>query len=188
MYKTTKDENGIEYKRDPLDLPIPYPSVQGIIDILEAGGKQLELLLDAVESVVTQQVRAMISEDFTVNATNLRVDKLSWDAIANMPKAERSGGGIAKEVWEDFATDYIKVMPSVTGKTVEQVTRAAKLLQGKFSAVKTNIPVLDLLIEQITIYAGNSKRADEFAGCVEFLVDKADKLINTTPEELLANL
>lgn len=187
-FKTTKDANGVEYKRDPLELPIPYPSVQGIIDILEAGGKQLELLMDAVEYVVTQQARAMISDDFSINATNLDVSKLSWDYIANMPKAERSGGGIAKEVWDDFAADYVKTMPAATGKTVEQVTRAAKLLQGKFAAVKTNIPVLELLMDQLAIYANNSKRADEFVGCVEFLVDKADKLINTTPEELLANL
>lgn len=187
-FKTTKDEDGIEYKRDPLELPIPVPSVQGVIDILEKGGKELELLMDAIESVVVQTARSMISDDVKLNATNLPVNKLSWESIANMPKAERSGGGISKEVWEDFANDYIKVMPEAAGKTVDQVTRAAKLLQGKFAAVKTNIPVLEMLSGQLAIYVENSKRADEFTGCVEFLIDKADKLVNTTPEELLANL
>ena len=186
-FKTSK-VGDVETKREPLELPIPYPTVQGIIDILEAGGKGLELLLDSVESVITQTARTLISDDISLNAVNLPVEKLSWEFLANMPKAERSGGGIAKEVWEDFATDYIKTMPEVTGKTPEQITRAAKLLQGKLAAVKTNIPVLELLVEQLTLYVGNSKRADEFTGCVEFLVDKADKLINTTPEELLANL
>ncbi len=186
-FKTSKDGD-VETKREPLELPIPYPSVQGLVAILEGGGKGLELLMDAAESIVTQTARAMITEDVTLGATNFPVEKLSWEAIANMPKAERSGGGIAKEVWEDFAKDYIKVMMEVTGKDLETVTRAAKLLQGKFSACKTNIPVLKKLVEFITIYVDNSKRADEFISCVEFLVDKADKLINTTPEELLANL
>jgi len=192
-FKTSveKDSEGrviSETKRDALELPIPYPSVNGIVQILEDGGKGLELLIDAVEAIITQQARSMISEDTTINAVNLPVDKLSWEFIANMPKAERSGGGIAKEVWEDFAKDYIKVMPEATGKGVDPVTRAAKILETKFASVKTNIPVLELLLEQLSIYAANSSRADEFVGCIEFLVDKADKLINTTPEELLANL
>lgn len=192
-FKTSveKDDEGnviSEVKREALELPIPCPSVAGIVEILEGGGKGLELLMDAVEGIVISTARAMISEDTSINATNLDVDKLSWEFIANMPKAERSGGGIAKEVWDDFGVDYVKTMPEPTGKTVDQVTKASKLLVGKLSAVKTNIPVLELLVEQLTIYLTNSKRADEFAPCVEFLVDKANKLVNTTPEELLANL
>ena len=192
----TKDkESGIEteVKRDALELPVPYPSVAGVISIIEngqtdEGKKSLELLMDAVESIITTQARSLISDNWDLNATNMPIDKLTWDFIANMPKAERSGGGIAKEVWDDFGKDYIKTMPEATGKSVDQVTQASKLLVGKLAAVKTNLPVLELLVEQLTIYISNSKRADEFTACVEFLVDKADKLINTTPEELLANL
>lgn len=191
-FKTSKDGD-VEIKRDALELPIPFPSVAGVISIIENGQtedgkKALELLMDAVESIITTQARSLISDNWDLNATNLPVDKLSWQFIANMPKAERSGGGIAKEVWEDFGKDYIKTMPEVTGKTIEQVTQASKLLVGKLAAVKTAIPVLKLLVDQMTIYISSSKRADEFAPCIEFLVDKADKLINTTPEELLANL
>lgn len=187
-FKTSKDENGIETKRDPIELPIPYPTVQGVVEILEKGGKGLELLLDVVEKEITQTARSIISEDQTLNATNLPVEKLSWEAIANMPKAERSGGGIAKEVWEDFASDYIKVMPEAQGKNIEQVTRAAKILQGKLSSVKTNKPVLRTMVEFLTVYVNSSSRADEFVSCVEFLINKADSLLNVTPEELLANL
>lgn len=189
-FKTSKDEDtGVETKREPLELPIPYPNVEGIIGILESGDeKQIALLTEAVEAVVTGVARSLISDDLTINATNLPVDKLSWEAISAMPKPQRSGGGIAKEVWEDFGKDYIKVMPEATGKNVEQVTRAAKLLTGKLASVKTNKPVLQLLVEQLTIYTDASSRADEFTQCVAFLVDKADSLLNATEEELLANL
>ena len=192
-FKTSKDANGVEVKRDALELPVPYPSVAGIVEILEkagteAGKKQLELLMDAVESIITTQARSLISDDWDINATNLPVDKLSWEFIANMPKPERMGGGIAKEVWEDFGKDYILTMPEITGKTVDQVTQASKLLVNKMSVVKTNLPVLALLVDQLTVYISHSKRAEEFAGCVEFLVDKANKLINVKPEELLENL
>ena len=187
-FKTSKDENGVELKREPLELPIPYPTVEGIIAILEAGGKGLELLMEVVSGAVTSQARNMISDDHSLNAINLPVDKLSWDFIANMPKAERSGGGIPKEVWEDFGTDYITIMQEATGKDLERVTRASKLLVGKFSAIKTNLEAINFLVEQLAIYLDNSKRADEFAACVAFLLEKADKLVNATPEELLANL
>lgn len=193
-FKTTKDENKVETKRDSLELPIPYPSIQGIIDILEGsdkspeGIKQLELLMDAVESKVTQVARSLISDDVTLNATNFPYEKLSWLAISTMPKAERSGGGIAKEIWDDFGTDYIKVMVEATGKTITKVTAASKHLINKFAAIKTQTEVVEFLVSQLAVYTESSPRADEFAGCLEFLLEKADKLINTTPEELLENL
>jgi len=187
-FKTTKDENGISYKRDSLEIPCPMPNMQGLVDIIEAGGKQLELLMDAVESVVIQTARSFISEDESLNAINFPYDKLTWDAIANMPKPERSGGGIAKEVWDDFETDYIAVMVEATGKEVDRVARAAKILKDKFQKCKTDMEVLGFLVEQLTIYIGATARADEFSGCVEFLVDKADKLMNTTPAQLLEAL
>ena len=144
--------------------------------------------MDAVETVVTTQARALISDDWDLNATNMPMDKLSWEFIANMPKPERMGGGIAKEVWEDFGKDYIITMPEATGKSIDKVTLASKLLVGKLAAIKTNFPALQMLSEQLTIYINASKRAEEFAPCVAFLVDKAEKLLTTTPEQLLENL
>lgn len=188
-FKKQKDKDtGIETVREPVELAVPVPSVEGIIAILEAGGVQLDLLRDAVEGVVLQVSRDIISEDTSINAANFPVDKLSWEAIANMPKAQRRGGGIPKETWEAFAQDYIETMPGVTGKTVEQVTNAAKILQNKLTQVKTNEPVLRLLMEQLAIYAENSANIGEYQECVEFLANKADQLLNVTEEELLANL
>lgn len=187
-FKTTKDDNGVEYKRDPLELPIPVPTVNGIIAILEAGGSQLQLLMDSVENVVTQTARSFISDNESLNALNFPYDKLTWEAIANMPKPERSGGGISKEVWEDFGKDYISVMVEHAGKTVEQATNAAKILLDKFQKVKTVPEVLSFMLDQLTVYANASERADEFSACVEFLVNKADNLLNVSPEDLLANL
>ena len=190
-FKSTKDAaTGISTKRDSVELALPYPSVQGIVDILEGedNAKELELLREAVDSVITQHARAMLSDNESINAANLDVDKLSWTFIANMPKPERTGGGIPKETWEGFADDYREVMPVATGKTDEQVAVAAKLLLNKFAAVKTNLPVLEMLQGQLAIYAETSEDINTFLPCVEFLLDKADKLINVSPEELLASL
>ena len=190
-FKKQKDKDtGIESKRESLQLAIPYPSVEGIIAIMEAGGKQLELLINAVEDVVTAQARSLINDDsaMALNATNFPVDKLSWEFISNIPKVTRRGGGISKETWDDFCADYIEVMPSVTGKTVEQVTNAAKILGNKMNQVKTNEPVLRLLMDQLAIYAENSPNIEDYQECVEFLQSKGDAFLNTSAEELLAAL
>lgn len=210
-FKGVKDETtGISTKRDSIELALPYPSVQGIVDILEGSNdtevqkdkdgkdvvveinknhdKQMELLMEAVEAVITTNARALIAEDTEVTAENLDVEKLSWLAIALQPKTTRTGGGIPKEVWEAFVEDYVAVMPEVTGKKLLAIQNAGKILLNKFAAIKTNKPVLGMLVDQLAIYMENSPDAEVYAPNVEFLVKKADELINITDEQLLAAL
>lgn len=188
-FKKVKDEaTGLESKRATVELSLPVPSVEGIIQILEAGGKQLDLLLEAVTDVIANRARELVNDDEKISQETIDLTKLSWEAISNLPKAERRGGGISKEVWEEFSKDYVAVMPGVTGKTAEQVGNAAKILLNKFSAVKTNKPVLKLLKDQIALYAANSPNAETYTDCISFLVDKAETLISMDEAALLANL
>lgn len=188
-FKKSKDKaTGIETIREPVVLAVPYPSVDGIVAILEAGGKQLELLQDAIEAVVNSQARDLLYEDTALTAATFPVDKVSWDFISNIPKAQRRGGGIPKEIWESFGQDYVEVMPEITGKTVEQIANAAKILVNKLASVKTNEPVLNLLVEQLGLYAAKSPNIEEYEECVAFLLNKADTFLNISEADLLANL
>ena len=188
-FKTVKDkESGIETKRPTIEMKLPVPSVEGIIAILEAGGKQLELLQSAVSDIVVAQARSLLSDNENMTADNFPYAQCTWEFIANMPEAEKRGRGIPKEVWEEFAADYIEVMPSITGKTSEQVALAAKLFLNRFQQVKTNKPVIGKLREQLAIYANNSKQAENFADCIKFLDDKANDLLEADETALLANL
>lgn len=186
--KSVDKDTKIETLRKPVELAVPYPSVEGIIDILEHGGKQLELLMDAVESVVNATARDMLYDDLSLTAATFPVDKLSWAAISEIPKAQRRGGGIPKETWDDFAADYIECMPSITGKSVQAVSNAAKLMLGKLQAAKTNEPVLNLVIEQLSVYMEHGPNSSEFIDCVDFLLKKAETFLNVSTEDLLANL
>jgi hypothetical protein len=181
-----KDELG--NKRPTIEVKLPVPSVEGIVAILEAGGKQLELLLSACADVVASQGRAIVSESDSVTAENFPIDQCGWEFIANMPEAEKRGRGIPKELWDAFAADYIQVMPSITGKTEEQVALAAKLFITKFQQVKTNKPVITKLKEQLAIYFNNSTNAESYTDCVKFLDDKATALLQADEAALLANL
>lgn len=188
-FKTVKDkESGIETKRPTIELKLPVPSVEGIIAILEAGGKQLELLQSAVADIVVAQARSILNDNESIGSDNFPAEQCTWEFIANMPEAEKRGRGIPKEMWEEFVSDYIAVMPSVTGKTAEQVSLAAKLFLNKFQQVKTNKPVIQKLKEQLAIYANNSKQAENFVDCIKFLDDKADALLQADEAALLANL
>lgn len=186
-FRTVKDEaTGLESKRATIEQKLPVPSIEGIIAILEAGGKQLELLQDTVAEVIYGRAREILADDEKL--TEVPVDQLTWEVIANLPKAERKGRGIPKETWEDFSKDYVAVMPSVTGKTAEQVGNAAKILLNKFAQVKTNKPVVNLLKGQLALYLNSSPNAESFSECVEFLVNKADALLAADEAALLEAL
>lgn len=185
-YHFRKDELG--NKRASVELQLPVPSVEGLIAILEGGGKPLDLLLEAAADIVISQAKSIVDGKEDINQENFPMDLIGWDYIANLPPRERRGGGIPKEIWDAFSKDYIEVMPAVTGKTLEQVGAAAKLLVTKFSTVKTNKPVLGFLKEQLALYITHSPNAEDYAACVDFLQQKADQLIAADEAALLAAL
>lgn len=176
-------------KRDSVALHLPVPSVEGLVAILETGGKQLELLLEAAAGIVVTQAREMVNERLDITQGNLPVAELSWDYIAALEPKARTGGGIPQEQWDAFGADYLEIMPAATGKSEEQIGFAVKILLVKFSGqYKTNKPVLARLKEQLGVYLGASPRAEEFSDCIDFLVTKADRLLNASEEDLLGNL
>jgi len=186
--KSVDKDTGIETVRKPVELAIPVPSMEGLVNILERGGKGLELLMEVIETTIKNSARDLLNEDESLNASTFPVEKLSWEYVANLPKAQRRGGGIAKETWTEFAQDYVEVMPAVTGKSLEQVTNASKILMAKLQQVRTNEPVLQLLVEQLALYAEHSPNIEDYQECVDFLLTKANTFLNVSEEELLANL
>lgn len=180
-----------EVKRDTLTLAIPCPNVEGILVILKEGGKPLEMLLDAMQEIPKQAARGLLSseEGESLTLENFPVEKLDWAYIANLPKATRNGGGIAKEIWKDFCADYVSVMVlAVPDKPKAAHENAAKILEQKFSNHKTAKDVIQFLVDRLSIWADKSTKAEEFAPCVEFLLEKATDLLAADQTELMDNL
>lgn len=172
-------------KRQSVELKLPVPSVEGIVAIIEKGGKELELLQDAMYDVIRAQAAGIVSDDEKISQATFDVSKILWTTIANMPKADRRSSAISTEVWEAFAKDYIEVMPSVTGKSVEAVTNATVVFLKKFSIVKTNKEVISKLKDQLALYMEHTKNADQFTEILELLVNKADSYLSANDVELL---
>lgn len=174
-------------KRPSVELKLPVPSVEGIVAILEKGGKELELLQDAMYDVIRSQAASIVSDDEKITQANFPVASVLWAAIANMPKADRRSSAIDASVWEAFAKDYIEVMPSVTGKSVEAVTNATVVYLKKFSIVKTNKDVLAKLKDQLALYVEHSKNADQFTEILDLLISKADSFLAANDIEMLTS-
>jgi hypothetical protein len=188
---TTKDEvSGVEteYKRPTVELNLPLLSVEGAVAAFNAGEKQLDLILESLRDVQIARAREIINENESITAENFPYHDISWESIANLPPAQRRGGGISKETWEDFVKDYIAVMPAVTGKSLDKIALAAKILTSKFQTIRTNKPVIGMIKGQLDLYTVNSPNAEQFAPCIEFLQQKADALLKLSDEALLENL
>lgn len=187
--KKVDETTKLESKRPTIELKLPVPSVEGIVEILTAEGneKGLALLREAVNNIILDRAREIINNDTSESITqeNFPLNELSWEAIANQPAAERRGGGIAKETWEDFFKDYEEVMPAATGKPVANIQRATKVYATKFNMVKTDKKVLKLLQGQLALYLSTTPNAEVFMECVTFLDKKAETLINAESSSLL---
>lgn len=182
----TDKELGI--KRPSITLNIPKPTADLVLDVLDKGGPALDLLLEVMGDVIIAAARDQVNENTAVSQDTLDLGKMDWHYLASMPKVERRGGGIAKEIWEAFQADYINIMPQVTGKTLDRVSYAAQLLSGKFAQCKTNKLVLSNLREWLALWYNNTKNQDEFAECYRFLDAKAVTLLNADEAVLLDNL
>lgn len=191
-FRTVKDELTKEdTKRPTVTIPIPTPSVEGIIAILQNAKdnpKALELLLDAVADVVRSQARDIVNDNEGISEANFPYAQLGWDFIANMPKAERRGGGIPKEQWEAMVSHYVEVMPAITGKTKEACELAGRLIATKFASIKNAKPFLIRMKDLIGIFTVQAPRSGEFTDCLEFLNKKAERFLAMSDEDLMKAL
>lgn len=186
-FRFKKDKTGNQ--RRAVSLIAGVPSVEGIVKILETGGKGLELLQDAMYDVIRGSLASWVGDNENASQETLDLAKFTWEAIANQPREDRRANAIPAEQWEAFATDYQAVMPAVANKSAEQVANATVVFLKKFSIVKTNKPVIEALKTQLALYTENSPNAESFADILELLVRKADTyLASDDVEQLVSNL
>ncbi len=203
-FRFKKDKLGNQ--RQAFRINALTPSVEGIMAILEQGGKSLKLLLECAEDVVRSAVASDVADNEGFNQsvydsakikikvtnedgteTELEVPKYSWIGIANQPKEDRRT--IAPEAWEAFSKAYLEIMPAVAGKTAEQVGNAIQVFVKKFAQVKTNKPVLTQLKGQLALFIEHCKNAEDFVEILELLDRKADEYLKSDDvEKLVANL
>lgn len=176
-------------KRPTLELYMPIPTMDGIINGL-ADEKVAKLIQELVAAEVLKAAREQISDDKSPvnNQLDLDVSKLTLEYLANMPAAERRGGGISKEVWAAFEADYNNIMPEITKRTPEQVANASKLFVMRLQPCKTRKETLSFLQGMLELYVANTENLEDFQAVVEFLNEKIETFLAADESSLLANL
>lgn len=181
-----KDDKG--KKRDSINIVAKVPTIYGLAEIFNRGGKDLTKMINLVEDAIEEHIRNVLTEGKDLTAANFPLDQATWEAYVAVPDTERKLRGIAKEIWEAFKADYEAVMPAIVGKSVEQIKRGAKLLiDERFSSIKSDKKVVAKLQEYLALYS-QTPNAEQFADCLLFLNDKAEILLKADSTELLENI
>lgn len=186
-----KKDKELGTKRETVKLNIPVLTIDGLVDVLQTGdAKQIDLVLSAVNEIIIGQARSQVNDDENISQETLKVNELTWEWIANLPQAERRGGGIAKETWEEFVKDYATVMAATAGKTAEQLDKHSQILLKKFLPVKSNKQVLKAFQTFLAQYAAGASQdsLEAFADCLEFLNRKIETLLQADESALLEAL
>lgn len=175
-----------ETKRESIKLHVPVPSWEAVIAMIEAGlaegasevaKNNLQLISDSLFSTVYEVAVSLAKENTSLTSANFPMNELDWEAIANAPEAERKSRGISKEEWADFAEDYLASMPQITGKDEERIKRAVAMFINKFGPIKSDKKSVAVLRDQLVVYAEQAPQASNYFKVVEFLLKKADALI-----------
>jgi len=189
--RSLKNEKGEEIEKLPkqpsLEAPIPIPTGTSLIAILEQPDNftdtqpdgsivtrpnvQKQLIVDAVSEVIFSQAKQQLDaaiESFgadktkTVNVSFLDYDKLTLEYIASIPPARRGAAAISEEEWNDWFKDYLNTMVQATGKPLEKLEKHIDIFKkpAKYRARKD---LLQVLVEQLAIYASAATSLDEFS-------------------------
>lgn len=188
-------------KRAPVELELPMPTLQGLVDFLQPTAntpeaikiaeRNQQFVLDLLAAEVKEQARQQVAdEDKPVSKQDeLDLGKLDITYIANLPPTERRGGGVPKETWEAFGVKYNEIMPAVSNKSAEQVGNASLLLMKRLIPCKTNKVALKTLDEQLNLFWNHidDESKDEFGDIYAFLGNKIETYLKTDEATLIQN-
>jgi hypothetical protein len=171
-------KNAEGYKRPTVTLAMQVPNIEGVAELLTSEDvKVQELILSLVQDTLTGYTRTFVESDADFDQAKFDAlvaeGKISIEAIANLPRSERNT--IGKEDLEDFAKDYVALMPGITGKDVKKVQMAAGLFIERFKRVAGDNTILKVLQEQLGVFA---------EGCGEEVLAKHERVVTYLASKL----
>lgn len=170
-------------KRATVTVSHELPSTEGILEMLAGEDpKVVDLITSTIQSLVVSHLRGYVDADLEFDQAKCDAlaaeGKLTIQAIANLPKSERSM--LTKEDLEAFAKDYIAIMPGVTGKSVEKVSAAAGLFVERYKRVAGDNSVLAVLQDQLSVFVENAgeEALTKHEKALSYLIAKVEELLS----------
>lgn len=186
-FRFKKDKLG--NKRANAEYELPVLTLDGLVNVLQAGGKGVDLVFEAITGVYREALAAWVAETPEADATQekLPLDKLSWEAIANQDKKDRRTVQIPEETWAGFSVDYVEVMSRVQpNKTKENHQAATQVFMQKFAMFKNDKKILNQLKGALTIYMENTDKGEEFEDILEVLTRRLENYLAADDTAALA--
>lgn len=166
--------------RANFSVQLPLLTRDGAVEILSTGSdKAVDCALKALNTVIFSQAKRQIDETETINSQEgLDLAKLDWNYIATLSASELSESAApTKEILEALATDYILVMPTLTGISIELAKGGAAYFAGKFRTIKLRKDMLVKLSARLATWYEATSRGEEFAEAFDWLQTKASNYI-----------
>lgn len=189
--RAIKDENGKEIartkKQPSVEVDLPILSADEIVDLLQAGGKEAELIVSATADIIYGAARQQFDEviegfgdnqEKEVNASMLDYDKLTLSYVSSIPASQRGTTALSEEDWALFFEDYLAVMVAATGKEEARINNHINIFK-KPVKVKANKEVLNVLVDQLDIYLASSANLEDTGICAARLRAKFAKWMET---------
>lgn len=195
-FKTEKLRNekgeviGNGKKHPSVEIALPIPSLQLLATFLADPAKyakECELLRSTVLDQVYRVARGQINDfrekqpEATVTAASLNYDKLSWTAIANMPKSERSSSVPSDEDIKEFLDSYLATMPAALDKPKKNIENHVACFQAGFKKQRSQKDILEMFVNALAVYVTQAGDAavEEHLEVIEYFQNKLTKLLKT---------
>jgi hypothetical protein len=193
------EEIGTGKKHPSVEVDLPVPTLTALQTFLAdptTYAKEVELLLSTITDQVYRVARGQINDfrennkDATVTAAALDYDKLSWTAIANMPKAERSSSVPSEEDVKAFLESYLQVMPAALNKPKQNIENHLVCFQTGFRKQRSSKDILEMFSQSLAIYATtvDASVLDEHADVVSYFGNKLEKFLKSEEKITMDNL
>lgn len=188
-FRENKETN---VKRSPVELEIPEVTVASIAEYLQsADPKVVSLVIETVQGLLNSYVRSnFVDGDEAFDQAKLDAliaeGKVGLEAIANLPRAERST--LTNAELEEFGKVYYVLAQELLGKSVAQATAAAAVFNSRVKKIAGNPAALTKVQGDLEVFIEKADEAviEEHSKALQYLVAKiADYLAEDITEDSL---
>lgn len=184
------EEIGKGKKHPSVTLDLPTPTLAALKVFLSdptAFKAEVELLLSTIKDQVYRVARGQINDwretnkDGTVTPASLNYDKLSWTAIANMPKSERASSVPSDEDTKAFLASYLEVMPAALNKPKANIENHLLCFTTVFKKQRGQKEILEMFQNALAVYLSTvgEEGAEEHLEVIEYFGNRLDRMLKT---------
>lgn len=186
-------------KHPSVTIDLPTPSRKALAQFLldeTKYAKELELLDATILDMVYRVARGQINDfrentkDAVVTAASLNYDKLSWTAIANMPKGERASTVPSDEDIKAFLDSYLLVMPAALNKPKQNIENHLLCFQSAFKKQRSQKEILEMFVNALLVYmtTAGEEAVEEHNEVIEYYQNRLKKMLTSEEKITLDNL